>query len=167
MPQMSRLAAEQDIRTEPRHQRERGTDSGFLLGCARDGKARPFRLVEQIERRDRLVRNDLAVERQHDIHPVMPGRGPRGFVKLVGLMFDGNGEAERRSLPIKEPVAKIEGAQLTDAPVYHNAGIWGQENLGPRNGCESERSILGPIWHSMCVRSWRQQLKGGKTEWQK
>jgi hypothetical protein len=63
-------------------------------------------------KRDRLVRNELPVERQPEIRAVVPDRRARGLVDLVDLMCDSDGEAERSGFPIEEPVAKIAGDPL-------------------------------------------------------
>src|ERR1700694_6193781 len=51
-PQIARFTADQEARTHLRHQPERRADGGFLLRCPRAKKARPIRLINQVESRD-------------------------------------------------------------------------------------------------------------------
>src|SRR6478609_2471912 len=73
--EVPRFTAEKEAGTHLRHHPDRRADGGLLLGRAGSDHPRPFRLVDEIECRDRDVRNDLAIDRQPEFRTVASNYG--------------------------------------------------------------------------------------------
>src|SRR4051812_9983821 len=60
-PEVSSLAPKKKTRTDLSHDGQRGTDGGLPLGLSGCRHARPFRLINQVKRRDTEVGDQFAV----------------------------------------------------------------------------------------------------------
>ena len=75
-------------------------------------KARPFRLIDQIESRDGKVWNQFPIERQRQFRTVIPDNRGRGLIDAVGMGLQRECQTERSRIPIQKPVAQIHGNTL-------------------------------------------------------
>src|SRR5690242_19855206 len=129
-PEIARLAADQDVGAYAKHRPQRGTYGGVLLSGPGRQDARPFRPVNQIEGRDRVVRDQVALQRQPELGLEIPYRGPGDIVDAAELAFDGECQPEGRAVPIQEFVAQINRNALPgQLPAVFE--VWNGTNVVP------------------------------------
>src|SRR5262245_3743051 len=106
-PEIARFAAEQNVGMYSPHRPERGAYDGFLLRGPGCHKARPLRPVKQVEGRYRLVRDQVALERQPELGLEIPDGSPADIIDAAELALDGKCQSEGRAVPVQEFVAQI------------------------------------------------------------
>src|SRR3954447_8574374 len=104
-PQVTRLTTDQEPRKYARHQAEPGADGRCLLRCPGPRKARPFRLINQIESRDGKIGDHFPVECQREFRAVVPHDGARRFIDAVKVILQSKRETKGRAVPVQKPVA--------------------------------------------------------------
>ena len=73
---------------------------------------RPFRLINQVESRERIIWNQFAVEGEREFRSGIPDRRRTGIVDTVEMTLDGECQTEGRTVPIQKSVAQIDGSTL-------------------------------------------------------
>src|SRR5258708_17605900 len=112
LAQIARLAAEENIRTDLRHHRDRTTDRGLLLRCCGTRKARPFRLIHQIDSGDGKIGNQFPVKRQRQVGTDFAYQRSGDLIDTISVSLNCECQAERGCVAIENSVAQIDGSAL-------------------------------------------------------
>ena len=106
-PEIARFAADQNVGTYSPHRPERGAYGGLLLRGPGRHKAGPLRPINQVEGRDRLVRDQVAFEGQPELGLEIPDGSAADIIDAAELALDGKCQSEGRAVPVQELVAQI------------------------------------------------------------